>query len=162
MAAASTLAHRYAREPFGSESNSSWSPSPPPKAKVAFSNASRQRKTLRITACKATDERVIKDDEVAPTGEFEKHEGHPPRAGVSSRAAAQRSARKEVERTTYLVAAIMSSLGISSLAVVSIYYRFSWQMEVRQKLLMILVKLFGIPYSGQTHFRAEEYQSDSC
>ncbi|KAK9050553.1 hypothetical protein SSX86_030477 [Deinandra increscens subsp. villosa] len=38
-------------------------------------------------------------------------------------------ARKKSERFTYLVAAIMSTLGITSMAVMAVYYRFSWQME---------------------------------
>ncbi|MCD7469430.1 hypothetical protein HAX54_008477 [Datura stramonium] len=42
---------------------------------------------------------------------------------------ARRVARKS-ERFTYLVAAVMSSLGITSMAVMAVYYRFSWQMEV--------------------------------
>ncbi|XP_019451984.1 PREDICTED: beta-carotene 3-hydroxylase 1, chloroplastic-like [Lupinus angustifolius] len=42
---------------------------------------------------------------------------------------AEKWARKESERSTYLVAALMSSLGFTSLAVLSVYYRFSWQME---------------------------------
>ncbi|KAI6702085.1 hypothetical protein NL676_011221 [Syzygium grande] len=42
---------------------------------------------------------------------------------------AEKLARKRLERHTYLVAAIMSSLGISSMAATSVYYRFSWQME---------------------------------
>lgn len=43
----------------------------------------------------------------------------------------ERQNRKRSERFTYLVAAIMSSSGITSLAIVSVYYRFYWQMEVR-------------------------------
>ncbi|KAL6508405.1 hypothetical protein OROHE_021947 [Orobanche hederae] len=43
--------------------------------------------------------------------------------------AAERAARKRSERFIYLVAAVMSSLGITSMAVVAVYYRFSWQME---------------------------------
>ncbi|XP_009586989.2 beta-carotene hydroxylase 2, chloroplastic-like [Nicotiana tomentosiformis] len=42
---------------------------------------------------------------------------------------AEKLARKRSERFTYLVAAVMSSLGITSMAVLAIYYRFSWQME---------------------------------
>ncbi|KAM3381955.1 beta-carotene hydroxylase 1, chloroplastic [Capsicum galapagoense] len=42
---------------------------------------------------------------------------------------AEKFARKKSERFTYLVAAVMSSLGITSMAVISVYYRFSWQME---------------------------------
>ncbi|WOL05420.1 beta-carotene hydroxylase 1 [Canna indica] len=37
--------------------------------------------------------------------------------------------RKESEQRTYLIAAVMSSIGITSMAIASIYYRFSWQME---------------------------------
>lgn len=46
----------------------------------------------------------------------------------------ERRARKKSERFTYLVAAVMSSLGITSMAVLAVYYRFSWQMEVRGNL----------------------------
>ncbi|KAK7283611.1 hypothetical protein RIF29_13248 [Crotalaria pallida] len=42
---------------------------------------------------------------------------------------AEKLARKKSERFTYLVAALMSSLGITSLGVLAVYYRFSWQME---------------------------------
>ncbi|CAN4085851.1 unnamed protein product [Withania somnifera] len=42
---------------------------------------------------------------------------------------AEKLARKKSERFTYLVAALMSSLGITSMAVMAVYYRFSWQME---------------------------------
>ncbi|MCE2055521.1 Phospholipase A2 crotoxin acid subunit CA [Datura stramonium] len=42
---------------------------------------------------------------------------------------AEKLARKKSERFTYLVAAVMSSLGITSMAVMAVYYRFSWQME---------------------------------
>ncbi|RVW43259.1 Beta-carotene 3-hydroxylase 1, chloroplastic [Vitis vinifera] len=47
----------------------------------------------------------------------------------SSNRASERLARKKAERYTYLVAAMMSSLGITSMAIVAVYYRFSWQME---------------------------------
>ncbi|KAL6533237.1 hypothetical protein OROMI_027349 [Orobanche minor] len=48
---------------------------------------------------------------------------------VAAARAAERAARKRSERFVYLVAAVMSSLGITSMAVVAVYYRFSWQME---------------------------------
>ncbi|XP_062209703.1 beta-carotene hydroxylase 2, chloroplastic-like [Phragmites australis] len=44
-------------------------------------------------------------------------------------AVAERAARKQSERRTYLVAAVMSSLGITSMAAAAVYYRFAWQME---------------------------------
>ncbi|KAF8413220.1 hypothetical protein HHK36_001196 [Tetracentron sinense] len=42
---------------------------------------------------------------------------------------AEKLARKRSERFTYLVAAVMSTFGITSMAVMAVYYRFSWQME---------------------------------
>lgn len=42
-------------------------------------------------------------------------------------------ARKRKERDTYLVAALLSSLGVSSAAILAVYYRFSWQMQVKKK-----------------------------
>ncbi|KAK3037229.1 hypothetical protein RJ639_030122 [Escallonia herrerae] len=42
---------------------------------------------------------------------------------------AEKLARKKSERFTYLIAAVMSTFGITSLAVMSVYSRFSWQME---------------------------------
>ncbi|URE01094.1 Fatty acid hydroxylase superfamily [Musa troglodytarum] len=42
---------------------------------------------------------------------------------------AERTARKQSERRTYLIAAVMSRLCITSVAVAAVYYRFHWQME---------------------------------
>ncbi|PON58197.1 Fatty acid hydroxylase [Parasponia andersonii] len=42
---------------------------------------------------------------------------------------AEKLARKRSERFAYLVAAVMSSFGITSMAVMAVYYRFYWQME---------------------------------
>lgn len=44
----------------------------------------------------------------------------------------QKAERKENERFTYLIAAVMSSFGITSMAIMAVYYRFSWQMEVKK------------------------------
>ena len=56
--------------------------------------------------------------------------------GASTSRAADRQARKKKERQTYLVAAVLSSLGITSMAIAAVYYRFSWQMDVRKKTLV--------------------------
>lgn len=53
----------------------------------------------------------------------------PPAQQVLSPKLAEKLARKESERFTYLVAAVMSSFGITSMAVFAVYCRFSWQME---------------------------------
>ncbi|KQJ84170.1 beta-carotene 3-hydroxylase, chloroplastic [Brachypodium distachyon] len=50
-------------------------------------------------------------------------------ASAASRRVAERKARKHSERRTYLVAAVLSSLGVTSMAIASVYYRFAWQME---------------------------------
>lgn len=39
-------------------------------------------------------------------------------------------AKKNSERFTYLIATIMSSFGVTSMAIFDVYYKFSWQMEV--------------------------------
>ncbi|KAF0911098.1 hypothetical protein E2562_005478 [Oryza meyeriana var. granulata] len=67
--------------------------------------------------------RVASDDRAgAVVGEPEPDE-------AARRAVAERAARKQSERRTYLVAAVMSSLGITSMAAAAVYYRFAWQME---------------------------------
>ncbi|XAR53621.1 Beta-carotene 3-hydroxylase [Bertholletia excelsa] len=48
---------------------------------------------------------------------------------AAARLAAEKLVRKKSERITYLVAAVMSSLGVTSMAVMAVYYRFYWQME---------------------------------
>lgn len=53
---------------------------------------------------------------------------------------AEKLARKRSERFTYLVAAVMSSFGITSMAVMAVYYRFSWQMEGGE---VPLAEMFG-------------------
>ncbi|GMH29582.1 hypothetical protein Nepgr_031425 [Nepenthes gracilis] len=42
---------------------------------------------------------------------------------------AEKFARKKSERLTYLIAAVMSSFGITSMAVMAVYYRFYWQTQ---------------------------------
>ncbi|WVZ15753.1 hypothetical protein V8G54_013319 [Vigna mungo] len=53
---------------------------------------------------------------------------------------AEKLARKESERFTYLVAAVMSSFGVTSMAVLAVYYRFAWQMEG------LGITVFGMAY----------------
>ncbi|XP_006652681.2 beta-carotene hydroxylase 2, chloroplastic-like [Oryza brachyantha] len=50
-------------------------------------------------------------------------------AAAAARRVAERKARKLSERRTYLVAAVMSSLGVTSAGVAAVYYRFHWQLE---------------------------------
>ncbi|KAL5567919.1 hypothetical protein UlMin_024494 [Ulmus minor] len=57
-----------------------------------------------------------------------------------SQRVAEKIARKRSERFTYLVAAVMSSFGITSMAVMAVYYRFYWQMEGGE---VPLTEMFG-------------------
>ncbi|KAL6651253.1 hypothetical protein ACP70R_010178 [Stipagrostis hirtigluma subsp. patula] len=50
-------------------------------------------------------------------------------AAAAARRIAERKARKQSERRTYQVAAVMSSLGVTAMGIAAVYYRFSWQME---------------------------------
>jgi beta-carotene 3-hydroxylase len=66
---------------------------------------------------------------------------------AASRRVAERKARKQSERRTYLVAAVMSSLGVTSMAIASVYYRFAWQMEVRTCVATIRFRyLSSLPF----------------
>ncbi|BFG31776.1 hypothetical protein CerSpe_180500 [Prunus speciosa] len=57
---------------------------------------------------------------------------------------AQRLERKRSERNTYLVAAIMSSLGVTSAAAMAVYYRFSWQTEFGEYILPEMLGTFAL------------------
>lgn len=54
---------------------------------------------------------------------------------------AERLERKRKERATYLIAAVMSSLGITSMAVMAVYYRFYW-LEVPSFLSHLKFRVF--------------------
>ncbi|OEL37627.1 Beta-carotene 3-hydroxylase, chloroplastic [Dichanthelium oligosanthes] len=71
----------------------------------------------------AADDEAIVGGEAADDGEGDAE------AEAARLAVAERAARKQSERRTYLVAAVMSSLGITSMAAAAVYYRFAWQME---------------------------------
>lgn len=75
---------------------------------------------------------VVRDDELNSQIETPKDDEEEEEILKRTTAAsvAERQGRKKSERLTYLVAAVMSSLGITSMAVMAVYYRFSWQMAV--------------------------------
>ncbi|XP_058206004.1 beta-carotene hydroxylase 2, chloroplastic-like [Rhododendron vialii] len=86
---------------------------------------------LRFGRRKTTTVRFVVDDKISTQvgngdeGEGEEEIGKQILAGRVE----VKTARKKSERFTYLVAAVMSSLGITSMAVMAVYYRFAWQME---------------------------------
>ncbi|CAN6290847.1 unnamed protein product [Urochloa humidicola] len=73
--------------------------------------------------------RVAADDESSSSAAAAAGDDGEGDAAAARRAVAERAARKQSERRTYLVAAVMSSLGITSMAAAAVYYRFAWQME---------------------------------
>jgi len=113
------------RHPFLSQS-------PTRKKICGISSTFRKIKTLGVClVMEKKTEDVIQVDE-----EIKSADGIKNQITGASRAA-ERLARKPFERYTYLVAAIMSSLGVTSMAAISVYYRFSWQMEVHKSRLSI-------------------------
>ncbi|KAF6157644.1 hypothetical protein GIB67_037217 [Kingdonia uniflora] len=82
------------------------------------------KRRLTLTVCVVTDEKKHRQDE--PKGE-EMTIINP--ISVTTTRVAERLERKKSEKFTYLVAAVLSSLGITSMAILAVYYRFSWQME---------------------------------
>ncbi|CAI0546511.1 unnamed protein product [Linum tenue] len=89
-----------------------------------FFRRGRTRKTS-FAVCFVLEEtkqsvRVIDDRQIENPTDGEEEPILPPRV-------AERLARKKSERTTYLVAAVMSTLGITSMAVMAVYYRFHWE-----------------------------------
>ncbi|XP_042496880.1 beta-carotene hydroxylase 1, chloroplastic-like [Macadamia integrifolia] len=84
------------------------------------------KKKMSVTLCFVVEE---KKEGFGSTDEEDSTEESPDEINPISERMAERLARKKSERSTYLLAAIMSSLGITSMAVASVYYRFYWQME---------------------------------
>ncbi|KAJ4953613.1 hypothetical protein NE237_030445 [Protea cynaroides] len=88
------------------------------------------KKKMSVTMCFVLEKK--KQGMGSCTDEEDITEDSPDEISPTLSRTAERLARKQSERYTYLVAAIMSSLGITSLAVASVYYRFYWQMEGRE------------------------------
>ncbi|KAK9181852.1 hypothetical protein WN944_024992 [Citrus x changshan-huyou] len=92
-----------------------------------FFNGKNRRKLNSFTVCFVLEEKKQSTQIETFTEEEEEESG----TQISTAArVAEKLARKRSERFTYLVAAVMSSFGITSMAVMAVYYRFWWQMEV--------------------------------
>lgn len=100
----------------------------------SFFNGKNRRKINSLTVCFVLEEK--KQGTQIET--FTKEESG---SQVSTAARlAEKLSRKRSERFTYLVAAVMSSFGITSMAVMAVYYRFWWQMEGGE---VPLAEMFG-------------------
>ncbi|KMZ56229.1 beta-carotene hydroxylase 1 [Zostera marina] len=56
----------------------------------------------------------------------------------------ERMEKKKKERRTYLVAAVVSSLGFTAMAIAAVYYRFSWQMKGSEIPVSEIVGTFAL------------------
>ncbi|XP_064945101.1 beta-carotene 3-hydroxylase 2, chloroplastic-like [Musa acuminata AAA Group] len=110
-------------------------PFPARNPSVRYSTLSSWPRRPTLVSC------VLKEvgkEEAHNGGYASKEDAH---GGEGEREASEeRMARKQSERRTYLIAAVMSSFGITSMAVASVYYRFSWQMEGGE---VPLTEMFG-------------------
>ena len=99
---------------------------PPSNLRLYKTNIYRAPRKICFTVC------VIMEDQKQSTQVENSIEKVPDSVDsqISSLRVAEKLARKRSERFTYLVAAVMSSFGITSMAVMAVYYRFYWQLEV--------------------------------
>ncbi|XP_043717126.1 beta-carotene hydroxylase 1, chloroplastic [Telopea speciosissima] len=97
----------------------------------------QERKKVRVTLCFVLEE---KKQGIGSSAEEDITEESPDEVNPISQRMAERLERKRSERYAYLVAAVMSSLGITSMAIAAVYYRFYWQMEGR---LVPVSEMFG-------------------
>lgn len=100
----------------------------------------RSRRKPSFTVCF-----VLQDEKLKPQFEVEAEDIEKKiEEQISASRLAEKLARKKSERFTYLVAAVMSSFGITSMAVMAVYYRFSWQMEGREVPLSEMLGTFAL------------------
>lgn len=108
-----------------------------PSVKQITSGILRYRRKPSLTVCF-----VVEDEKLNAQLETSEEDGEDRQKEIAKQISdsrvAEKLARKRSERHTYLVAAVMSSLGITSMAVLAVYSRFSWQMEVRIKFIKLL------------------------
>ncbi|CAI9302471.1 unnamed protein product [Lactuca saligna] len=137
--ASSSRSFRLTRMPFLGQKPTSRT-SQFPSSIRNFDPIVRFRRTPRLTVCfvagdQKLETQIVEDNgggnNPGPSGGEGSDEEITPvmLSSTSNRVVEEKMARKKSERFTYLVAAIMSTFGITSMAVMAVYYRFSWQME---------------------------------
>lgn len=102
----------------------------------------RQRKPS-LTVCFVLEDEKIKPELVTASAAADDDEEAVEKQIAAARLA-EKVARKKSERFTYLVAAVMSSFGITSMAVMAVYYRFAWQMEGGEVPLTEMLGTFAL------------------
>lgn len=89
----------------------------------------RARRRTDLTVCFVLEKEELKGQLGTISDEVSEEREKDVVRDIRAAKLAQKLARKKSERFTYLVAAVMSSFGITSMAVLAVYYRLSWQME---------------------------------
>ncbi|KAK4718456.1 hypothetical protein R3W88_016794 [Solanum pinnatisectum] len=100
----------------------------------------RSRRKPSFTVCFVLEDEKLKPQFEDEAEDFEKKIEEQ----ISATRLAEKLARKKSERLTYLVAAVMSSFGITSMAVMAVYYRFAWQMEGGEVPLTEMLGTFAL------------------
>ncbi|KAK9724675.1 hypothetical protein RND81_05G091400 [Saponaria officinalis] len=95
---------------------------------------SRRREKRRLTICFVLEERKLSSSSGGDSGGGGDGDGDDSVTEKREREILEarlleKLERKKSERFTYLVAAVMSSFGVTSLAVMAVYYRFHWQLQ---------------------------------
>ncbi|KAL3652408.1 Phospholipase A2 crotoxin acid subunit CA [Castilleja foliolosa] len=70
------------------------------------------------------------------------------RAEITAARLAEKVARRKSERSTYLVAAVISTFGITFMAVMAVYYRFAWQMGGGEIPLVEMFSTFALSFGA--------------
>ncbi|XVF53543.1 hypothetical protein PTKIN_Ptkin05aG0107400 [Pterospermum kingtungense] len=115
-------------KPFHSFLSSHHTPKPTPIFHPLLKVKYGGRRKTSFAVCFMLEEQKQSDSRIVNLVEEGTEDVKDPQILIPARVA-EKLARKRSERFTYLVAAVMSSFGITSMAVMAVYYRFSWQME---------------------------------
>lgn len=128
--AAGLLAAITTPKPFRLFLSSHQTPKPIPIFHPLLTARHGARRKTSFAVCFVLEEQKQSDPQIVNLVEKGPEEDVRDRPILIPARVAEKLARKRSERLTYLVAAVMSSFGITSMAAMAVYYRFSWQMEV--------------------------------
>ncbi|KAG9156450.1 hypothetical protein Leryth_027289 [Lithospermum erythrorhizon] len=131
VAASYSNIYNYWRKPFGGTAKSSPALVLTPYNKRFSSSIINSKTRPRLAVCF-----VLQEQKVHSEGE----ENCPIETEIIAARLAHKLAKKKSERSTYLIAAIMSTFGITSMAIMAVYYRFAWQMDGGE---VPLLEMFG-------------------
>lgn len=128
-----------------------------------------RRRSPNLTVCFVLEDEKLRGIQESEEGEASGGVGRAISLAESvAEKVAEKMARKKSERLSYLVAAVMSSFGVTSMAIMAVYYRFAWQMEVQLQQnspspFPFFLQLFHFFKLSQMFWRrGERYLSRKC